>query len=203
VRAPGIAGLHRVDWLYSASGLAMEGQGIGLDRRIYRFAGPYSLGWVNVSGAATRPCIAGRWSRGRPAWLAFGWRNARGDVTFPLAGGGWSHGSPARFLAAPRDLRFASGPSRPLAYWRSVAVDRRLIPFGSRIFVPAYCARPGRGWFTARDTGGAILGRHIDVYRPAPSASDPARKLTNQRVFVVPPGRHASETRRVPRCPRR
>src|SRR5688500_10959440 len=30
VRAPGIPGLHRIDWLYSARGLTMEGDGVGL-----------------------------------------------------------------------------------------------------------------------------------------------------------------------------
>src|SRR5262249_32404965 len=31
VRAPGLAGVHRIDWLYSARGLAMQGEGIGVD----------------------------------------------------------------------------------------------------------------------------------------------------------------------------
>ena len=86
-------------------------------------------------------------------------------------------------------------------YWRTVAVDRRLIPSGSRVFVPAYCARPNRGWFLARDTGGAILGRHVDVYRPAPGSPGAAQRLTDQRVFIVPP-QSVPGIRRLPRCPR-
>ena len=148
----------------------------------------------------TRPCGAGSWSKGRPRWLGFGWRNGRGHVTFPLAHGGWSRGRPVRFVAGPRRLRFGSGASRPLVYWRSVAVDRRLIPFGSRIFVRAYCRTPGRGWFVARDTGGAIRGRHIDVYRPAPATLGAARMLRGRRIFVVPPGRPLNKIRRLPRC---
>src|SRR5436189_5257903 len=31
VKAPGLTRKHRVDWLYSASGVAMEGDGVGLD----------------------------------------------------------------------------------------------------------------------------------------------------------------------------
>ena len=31
VSAPGLSGAHRIDWLYSARGLSMEGDGIGLD----------------------------------------------------------------------------------------------------------------------------------------------------------------------------
>src|SRR5271163_5088983 len=53
VRAPGLPGLHRIDWLYSARGLAMQGEGIGADGRMYRFAGPYSLTWRNENGRAT------------------------------------------------------------------------------------------------------------------------------------------------------
>ena len=91
VRAPGLPGLHRVDWLYSSSGLAMEGDGVGLDGRRYHFAGPYTVGWVNDRGRSTLPCPDGSWTRGRPSWLSFGWRNALGEVTFPLSRGGWSN----------------------------------------------------------------------------------------------------------------
>jgi hypothetical protein len=200
VRAPGIPGLHRIDWLYSGAGLAMEGEGVGRDGRVYHFAGPYGLPWVNANGAKTRPCAAGSWSKGSPRWLGFGWRNGRGHVTFPLAHGGWSNGRPVRFVAGPRRLRFGLGTSRPLVYWRSVAVDPRLIPFGSRIFVRAYCRTPGRGWFVARDTGGAIRGRHIDVYRPAPRTLGAARMLTGRRIFVVPPHWPLKKIRRIPTC---
>ena len=188
VAAPGLPGRHRVDWLYSSSGLAMEGDGVGLDGRRYHFAGPYGLGWVTSAGAATKPCADGSWTRGWPAWLSFGWRTAVGAVTYPLRGGGWSAGAPSRYTAPPAGLSFAPAPSRPLRYWRSVAVDPKLIPLGSRIFVPAYCDTPGHGWFAAQDTGGAIIARHLDVYRPAPASPNDAQFLRGQRVFVVPPG---------------
>src|SRR5436305_10915253 len=38
VGAPGLAGRHRIDWLYSAQGLSMDGEGIGLDGRLYHVA---------------------------------------------------------------------------------------------------------------------------------------------------------------------
>ncbi len=198
VAAPGLPGRHRVDWLYSSSGLAMEGDGVGLDSRRYHFAGPYTVGWVDGGGGTTRPCASGSWTGGRPSWLAFGWRNAAGAVTFPLEAGGWSSGSAARSIAAPPGLRFGAGPSLPLRYWRSAATDRRLIPSGSRLFIPAYCATPGHGWFLAQDTGGAIIGRHVDVYRPPPLAPAGGRILPDERVFVIPAG--APTPARPPSC---
>ena len=198
VRAPGLAGRHRVDWLYSAHGLAMEGDGVGLDGQRYRFLGPYGTPWVNEYGSTTRPCASGPWTRGRPFWLAFGWRNRWGGVTFPLANGGWWDRPPARYAPPPRPLRFGRGPSLPLVYWRSAAVDPRLIPLGSRIFVPALCRTVGHGWLVARDTGGAIIARHIDVYRPPPPSPTGGQALFEQRIFVVPAGTRAAA---APRCP--
>ena len=43
-----------------------------------------------------------------------------------------------------------------------------MIPLGSRVYVPAYRNDGYGGWFVAQDTGGAINGRHIDVYRSPP-----------------------------------
>jgi hypothetical protein len=173
-RASGLHGRHPVDWLFGARGLAMQGEGIGRDGRVYHFAGPYDIGWVNAGGRSTAPCrkAPGHWTNGRPFWLA-----------------------------SPHRARFAPGHARTLAYWKSAAVDRRLIPFGSRIFVPAYCETPGRGWLEARDTGGAIIGRHIDVYRPPPAQRPAGRSwgalLRGQKIFVVPPG---TTPRLTPHC---
>ena len=58
-------------------------------------------------------------------------------------------------------------PRLPLHFYGSIAVDPRVIPLGSRVYVPAYRGDGQGGWFIAQDTGGAINGRHIDVYRAA------------------------------------
>lgn len=42
----------------------------------------------------------------------------------------------------------------------AVAVDPRIIPLGSKIYIPGY------GWGTALDTGGAIKGNSIDIWMP-------------------------------------
>ena len=189
VEAPGLAGRHRIDWLYSARGLAMQGEGIGADGRFYRFEGPYSLTWRNARGAPTLPCprVPGRWDDGRPAWIGPTWLNAAGAVTFPLPNGRWSDGRPRRAEHAPA-ASFAPGRAESLAYWHDVAVDPRLIPYGSRVFVPAYCGTPSHGWFVAADTGGAIIGPHLDVFRAPPTRPWQFSSHRDQRVFVVPPG---------------
>jgi hypothetical protein len=160
VGAPGLPGRHREGWLYSARGLAMQGEGIGSDGRMYHFAGPYTLTWRNARGHDTLPCpkAPGAWTNGRPAWIEPG-------------------------------ARFAVGATMTLDYWHDIAVDPRLIPHGSSVFVPAYCGTPAHGWFTAADTGGAIIGPHIDVFRAPPRKPWSSRLLRKQKVFVVPPGR--------------
>jgi 3D (Asp-Asp-Asp) domain-containing protein len=189
VPVPGLPGRHRVDWLYSSRGVAMEGDGIGLDGRHYHIDALGTGGWVNRNGHLTRPGrCASRWSRGEPVWLEGGWRNTHGQVTFPLASGGWSNG-PGRWARSYRGVTFAPGSSRPLRAYRTLAVDPRLIPRGSHVYIPYYKQISG-GWFVAEDTGGAIIGRHVDVYRPpTTSPADGGRFLEGQRIFVVPPHR--------------
>jgi 3D (Asp-Asp-Asp) domain-containing protein len=186
VHAPGLPGAHAADWLYSARGLAMEGQGIDLHGRPVHIAELGSTGWVNSDGRPTVPVCLGKWSNGFPVWLIGGWRNAGGAVTFPLASGGWSNG---RGVDTRRygGVTFAPGSSLPLRYYHSIAVDPRLIPLGSRVYVPAY-RHLGGGWFVAQDTGGAIKSRHIDVFRPPPAdPHDLGRYMKDQRILVIPP----------------
>jgi 3D (Asp-Asp-Asp) domain-containing protein len=161
VHAPGLSGRHREDWLYGPHGVVMNGEGLGADGRFYHFAGPYDAPWVNRFGVVTLPCWNGTWTDGEPAWLSVAW---------------WQR------------VRFARGRSRALPFWHTVAVDPAVIPLGSRVFIPAYCDTPAHGWFTALDTGGAIIAYHFDVYRPPPATLE-LRALRNQKVFVVPPGR--------------
>jgi hypothetical protein len=187
VSTPGLRRRHRVDWLYGPHGVAMNGEGLGADGRFYHFGGPYDVGWVNADGGSTTPCWNGTWTRGKPAWLGFGWRTGTGAVTYPLANRGWSNGPPRRYLPPPRNLRFGPGRSRQLPFWHAVATDPRVIPYGSRVFLPSYCGTPARGWFRALDTGGAIIGFHVDVYR-APPTTLVLRELRDQRMYVVPPG---------------
>ena len=184
VSAPGLVGKHRIDWLYSAEGVSMQGEGIGLDGREYHVAALGSGGWVTAAGSPTNP---GRnWAAGTPFWRAGGyWRNRSGGVTFPLEAGGWSAGVGRRYVPL-RGVSFAPGPARPLQPYQSIAVDPNVIPLGSRVYIPAYRHDGHGGWLTAQDTGGAIVGRRIDVYRSPPADGvDAGRYLTNQQVYVI------------------
>jgi 3D domain-containing protein len=186
VSTPGLGAPHRIDWLYSARGLSMEGDGIGLDGRPYHIANLGSGGWLTAGGGNGAKFGVGA---DAPFWRTGGfWRTASGQLTFPLANGSWSSGVGVRYVPPPAGISFAPGPSRPLSYLRSVAVDPRTIPEGSHIYIPAYASVNG-GWFEADDTGGAIIGRHIDVFRPPPAnPADQGNFATGQRVYIVAPG---------------
>jgi 3D domain len=186
VSAPGLSGAHRIDWLYSARGLSMEGDGIGLDGRPYHIANLGSGGWLTAGGGSGAKFGVGA---DAPFWRTGGfWRSSSGQLTFPLANGNWSAGVGVRYVAPPAGISFAPGQSRPLSYLRSVAVDPRTIPEGSHIYIPAYASVNG-GWFEADDTGGAIIGRHIDIFRPPPAnPADQGNFATGQRIYIVPPG---------------
>ena len=189
VSVPGLAAKHRVDWLYSATGISMQGEGIGLDGELYHIAALGNAGWVTSAGRPTTPG-AGGWSGGPPYWRAGGyWRDRSGAVTYPLQSSGWSNGRGIRYVAL-RGVTFAAGPSLPLHYYQSIAVDPRVIALGSRVYIPAYRHDGHGGWFVAQDTGGAIIGRHVDVFRPPPAAAtDGCLDLSDQRVYVIAPRR--------------
>lgn len=59
---------------------------------------------------------------------------------------------------------------------RTVAVDPKVIPYGSRVFIP------GMGWRVAEDTGGALKGDKIDVLM---KDEETARQFGRKRLFIV------------------
>jgi len=185
VPAPGLTGEYPIDWLYGAHGLSMEGEGIATDGSWFHIAGLGAGGWLTAGGT---PASFGTLADA-PFWRTGGyWRTAGGGLTYPLAGGGWSNGPGVKYIDPPAGISFAPGPAKPLGYLRSIAVDPRVIPLGSYVYIPAYAAVNG-GWFVAQDTGGAITGRHIDVFVPPPSSPDDSGGLaTGQQVYVVRPG---------------
>ncbi len=190
VDTPGLSRKSRVDWLYSARGMSMEGDGVGTNGKRYHIENTGSSGWITSRGKNASFGVGGVFS---PFWRGEGyWRSKSGSVTFPLETGGWYAGTGTRYIR-PTNISFAAGPSLDLSYYRSVAVDLSLIPRGSLVYVPDYKSKNKDGWFRADDTGGAIDGRHIDVYRPPPRrSSDSGNYMTGRRIFVVPKDRIAA-----------
>lgn len=186
VKTPGISGREsRIDWLYSAKGVAMEGDGVGSDGKRYHIENLGSGGWISRNG---KPATFGSSDKSKqPFWRSSGyWRNKKKGVTFRLHSGEWFAGEGKRYIP-PTGITFGKGPSRDLTYYRSVAVDPTLIPLGSLVYVGKYKSFNGDGWFKADDVGSAIKGHHIDVYRKPPaSAADSGRYFSDQRIYVVP-----------------
>jgi 3D (Asp-Asp-Asp) domain-containing protein len=63
-------------------------------------------------------------------------------------------------------------------HWGTVAVDRRVIPLGSTVYIQ------GLGVFRAEDTGLGVVGTHVDVF--VPSAAE-AYQLTGYRLVSFIP----------------
>jgi len=59
---------------------------------------------------------------------------------------------------------------------RTIAVDPRIIPYGSKVFIP------GIGWRIAEDTGGDIKGNRIDIFM---SSEDKAIRFGRKSALVV------------------
>ncbi|MHB2019765.1 MAG: 3D domain-containing protein [Candidatus Xenobia bacterium] len=62
----------------------------------------------------------------------------------------------------------------------TIAVDPRLIPFGSRIYVPGY------GWGRALDRGNSVQGAAIDIWM-ATAAECRAWGVRRLEIRIVPP----------------
>ncbi|MFA2720622.1 3D domain-containing protein [Bacillus paranthracis] len=46
-----------------------------------------------------------------------------------------------------------------MVHWGTIAVDRNVIPLGSKVYIPKF-----NMVFTAEDTGSAINGNRIDIF---------------------------------------
>ena len=80
---------------------------------------------------------------------------------------------------------FGVGVGTPVTPWKSIATDLAVIPRGTTVYIDALKNTPSKGCFTADDTGGAIIGNHIDVLIPP----DKTLKLPTKGDLVrVPPG---------------
>ncbi len=73
--------------------------------------------------------------------------------------------------------------------WKTVAVDPHVIKLGSHLDIAAY---KSKGTFEAKDTGGAIKGKHIDVFAGAVPIKEAYALGTKHSDVVLPDGSGAS-----------
>jgi 3D (Asp-Asp-Asp) domain-containing protein len=194
-------------WRSSAPGPWINKEG----DNTYTSAGGFTNGspYARPGGCVWWPATAG----GKPRPKA-----ADGNVkrpTFPLEGGAWENSPGAGFVpvcdkAAARDAAktagypdshdwskrgypdvFGIGVGTPVTVWKSIATDRSVIPKGTRIYIEALKDTPAKGCFTADDTGGAIIGKHIDVLVPYGTKGMPSagELLALPEGVPCPPGR--------------
>lgn len=55
---------------------------------------------------------------------------------------------------------------------RTIAADTSVLPFGTKVYIPALSHMPNRGIFVVEDRGGAIKGYDIDVFFENTNESD-------------------------------
>jgi 3D (Asp-Asp-Asp) domain-containing protein len=93
------------------------------------------------------------------------------------------------------DTCFMGYGGHTLTEFKSIAVDPRVIPIGSRVYIPqaekvVVGGRPLNGIFYAHDIGSAVKGKHVDVFVGARSnigafTSAGMRSLGSVDVYVL------------------
>ena len=76
---------------------------------------------------------------------------------------GWFLGWTGRWIKGPAPLN-ALGQPLQSGVRNSLAVDRSVIPLGTIVRVPSLPGEWSATTFVADDTGGGIVGKHVDVY---------------------------------------
>lgn len=71
--------------------------------------------------------------------------------------------------------------SRARVQERHTVAAGKSIPFGTRIFIPAFAADENRGWFVVEDRGAAIDDNDLDIYM---KSLEDARLFGRQQMYV-------------------
>jgi 3D (Asp-Asp-Asp) domain-containing protein len=209
IKPMGLSDRFREDFLYSATGVAMEGTGRADDGRLVHWASGRGA-WVDRAGD---PTPSSNWASkppfARPGGCTW-WRVRNGEPatnlerpTFPQSDDTWNNPPSGVTIVYPQDFAtnnadgvvvpvcdrpavaagaaypgghdwtwrgfpdsYGIGIGTPITEWKSLATDRSVLPKGSRVYIEALKDTPAGGCFVAEDTGGAIIGKHIDVFVP-------------------------------------
>lgn len=240
IKPMGLQGLYREDFLYSATGVSMEGTGRADDGRLVHWASGRGA-WVDRAGD---PTDSWNWSAkppyARPGGCTW-WRVKDGKPTtnlkrptFPQSDDTWNNPPTGATVVFPQNFAannadgvvvpvcdrpaiaanaaypdghnwtwrdypdsYGLGIGTPITEWKSLATDRSVIPKGSRIYIEALKNTPAGGCFVAEDTGGAIKGKHIDVFVPFGYRGLP----TKAELILLPEGVPCPPPRTLPPGP--
>ena len=100
--------------------------------------------------------------------------------------------SPCRGSRSPPVRRCRS------SFYQSVAVDPKVIPLGSRVYIPAYRNDGHGGWFIAQDTGGADHRPPRRRLSPPPAVQGAGGAVSDRpAIFVIKP--HGLDSRAMPK----
>lgn len=144
-----------------------------VDNQWYYFDenGSMTRGWKNIGGQTYYFFPGGSMARGfqkiegstyyfwQGGSMAKGIVNMKG-LTYVYSEDGKFLGKGKKYISnasAYTGHSITSTGQRP--YWGSIAVDPRVIPYGSKVYVPYY-----NKVFVANDCGGAIKGTKIDIF---------------------------------------
>ena len=73
----------------------------------------------------------------------------------------------------------------PLTPYKYIAVDPKVIPYGTKVYIPEFKESPYGGVFIADDCGGAIKGNRIDVLLPDTKTANKFGRKRNYEIFIL------------------
>lgn len=109
-------------------------------------------------------------------------RLATGEVITPAGKCAYGQGTCYQLLSTKKYPWGRGATGRALKIFQSVAVDPKVIPYGSKIYVPeldgyVWNGKKFDGCLSADDTGGGIKGKELDIFAGTRKAVNPSAKL--------------------------
>lgn len=73
----------------------------------------------------------------------------------------------------------------PLIPYKYIAVDPKVIPYGTKVYIPEFRDSPFGGIFIADDCGGAIKGNRIDVLLPNKKTANQFGRKKSYTIYIL------------------
>lgn len=165
------------------------------EARVRSFQGDHGLTVDGIVGPQTHGALSVALGRSDRAATATS-QVSRDGNTVQTPDGPYTYRGVLNVKATAYDATWESnGNWGPVAAWKGlalspgmIAVDPRIIPLGSKVFVTGYSdpnLPPGGFVGIAADTGGAIKGNRIDIYMEASPREVSNFGVQNAQVYVL------------------